>query len=232
MKAVILAGGLGTRLKPFTEVIPKPLLPIGEKSLLEIQIQRLKAHGVEDVFLATNYKSAYIKNFLGDGSALGVRIHISEEPEPLGTAGPLSLLRDELTDPFIMMNGDILTTMDFRKFREFSMGVESDLCLAIKNIITPFDFGKISYEGDFVTDVEEKPDIEMEILAGIYLIKPGLLELIPDNTYFGMDTLIKQMLAGKKPVAKYSMQEYWLDIGQLKNYELAQNAYEEHFKED
>src|SRR5215203_5095748 len=100
MQAVILAGGLGTRLRPFTEVIPKPLLPIGEKSLLEIQIEHLRQHGCEEVFLATNYKSDYIRNFFGDGSRYGVRLEISEEKIPLGTAGPVGLLRDRLRKPF------------------------------------------------------------------------------------------------------------------------------------
>ena len=108
MKAVILAGGLGTRLKPFTEVIPKPLLPIGEKAVLEIQIEHLRKHGVTDVFLATNYKSNYIENFFGDGSRYGVNLTISREEKRLGTAGPLKLLEKELDEPFIVMNGDIL----------------------------------------------------------------------------------------------------------------------------
>ena len=119
MKAVILAGGLGTRLRPFTETIPKPLLPVGEKSLLEIQISRLRDYGFDQIFLATNYKSDYIQSFFGDGAQLGVRLTISKEDQPLGTCGPLSLLRDELAEPFLVMNGDILTAMNFKKFYDF-----------------------------------------------------------------------------------------------------------------
>lgn len=105
--AVILSGGLGTRLKPFTEVIPKPLLPIGEKAVLEIQIERLKKYGFDHIILATNYKSNYIENFFGDGSRYGVKLEISKEDIPLGTAGPIKLLQNRLSDPFIVMNGDI-----------------------------------------------------------------------------------------------------------------------------
>ena len=108
MKAVILSGGLGTRLRPFTEVIPKPLLPIGEKAVLEIQIEHLKKHGFERIWLATNYKSDYIENFFGDGSKYGVKLHISKEDKPLGTVGPVKLLQDQLSEPFLVMNGDIL----------------------------------------------------------------------------------------------------------------------------
>src|SRR3970040_505646 len=110
MKAVILAGGLGTRLKPFTEAIPKPLLPIGEKSVLEIQIQHLAKYGFDEIYIATNYKANYVESFIGDGQRMGVRITFSKEEKPLGTCGPIRLLKDELTEPFLLMNGDILTT--------------------------------------------------------------------------------------------------------------------------
>src|SRR5512134_2877623 len=113
MKAVILAGGLGERLRPFTQAIPKPLLPIGEQSLLEIQICKLAESGFREIYIATNYKSEYIENFIGNGSQFGVAIHYSRERKRLGTCGPLSLLRRELDSPFVVMNGDILTTMDF-----------------------------------------------------------------------------------------------------------------------
>ena len=230
MKAVILAGGLGTRLRPFTEVIPKPLLPIGEKSLLEIQIDRLKEHGFDEIFLATNYKADYINSFFGDGSRYGIKLHVSKEEKPLGTVGPVTLLKEYLTEPFIMMNGDILSTIDFKKFYDFAAKVDSDLCVTIKKIIAPFAFGKISYEGDFVTDIQEKPDFEIEILSGIYVMKPGIFDIVPDDTYFGMDTLIKTMLAENRPVGKYHLHEVWLDIGQMPDYEAAQEAYKEHFE--
>lgn len=230
MKAVILAGGLGTRLRPITEVIPKPLLPIGEKSLLEIQIERLKAYGFDEIFLATNYKADYINNFFGDGSRYGVSLTISKEEKALGTAGPVTLLKDQLDEPFVVMNGDILSTIDFRKFYDFATAVDADLCVCIKKIVAPFAFGKISYEGDYVTDIQEKPDFETEILAGIYVFKPALFDLIPEDTYFGMDTLIKTMLAQHRPISKYHLHEVWLDIGQLPDYEAAQDAYREHFE--
>jgi NDP-sugar pyrophosphorylase family protein len=229
MQAVILAGGLGTRLQPLTQAIPKPLLPIGEKSLLEIQIERLKQGGFEEIFLATNFKSDYVANFFGDGSKYGVKLHISQEDEPLGTAGPVGLLRDRIQDPFIVMNGDILSTIDFRQFFEFALGVHADLCVAIKRIIAPFAFGRISYEGHFVTGIEEKPNLELEVLAGIYVFKPAIFDWIPSGEYFGMDTLIQSMLREGVPVAKYSMREIWLDIGQLPDYEEAQDVYREHF---
>jgi NDP-mannose synthase len=230
MKAIILAGGLGSRLKPFTEVIPKPLLPIGEKSVLEIQINQLKKHGFDEIILATNYKSEYIQNFFGDGSRYGVRLKISKEAQPLGTAGPLMLLKDELNEPFLVMNGDILSSVDFTKMYNFALNNDSDLTIAIKKEITPFAFGNIFFENDKVTGIQEKPDIIMYILAGIYIMKPGIFENYPEQPeYFGMDKLILKMLTDNKLVNKYNLKEYWLDIGRLSDYDMAQEIYETHF---
>ena len=225
MKAVILAGGLGSRLRPFTEIIPKPLLPIGEKAVLEIQIEHLKAHGFEEIILATNYKSDYIEKFFGDGSRYGVKLSISKEEEPLGTAGPLSLVRDQMDAPFVVMNGDVLSAINFTKFYQFALQSSASLTIAIKKVITPFAFGDIFFEGERVTGIEEKPDLVNFILAGIYVMQPSIFELIPDGEYFGMDTLIRLMLERDLPVRKYEMDEYWLDIGQVDDFEKAQKIY-------
>jgi len=230
MKAVILAGGLGIRLRPFTEVIPKPLLPVGEKSLMEIQIERLRGHGVTEVFLATNYKANYIRHFFGDGSEFGVKVEVSEEDKPLGTAGPLTLLKHRLTEPFLVMNGDILTLANFSAMVDFARAHGTELTIAVKKHITPYAFGDIRFEGNYVTDIEEKPDIVKFILAGIYVMTPAIFDYIPERQYFGMDSLIKNLLAGRRPVAKYEIQEYWLDIGQIDHYQEAQQAYDTHFK--
>jgi NDP-sugar pyrophosphorylase family protein len=230
MKAVILAGGLGERLRPFTQAIPKPLLPIGEQSLLELQISNLAKHGVDEVFVATNYKSNYIKNFIGDGERLGVAITYSEESQPLGTCGPLSLLRDRLTEPFIMLNGDILTTLDFGRFFEFGVAQASDLTVATKHIRTPFNFGSVESEGHRIVGVQEKPDLVLEIVAGIYLLKPPLLEMVPDAQRFGIDELIQRMLAEGREVTRYLMEEFWLDIGAIEDYDDAEEAYRTHFE--
>jgi NDP-sugar pyrophosphorylase family protein len=229
MKAIILSGGLGTRLRPFTEIIPKPLLPIGEKAVLEIQIEHLKANGFNHIYLATNYKSAYIENFFGDGSKYGVTLTISKEDKPLGTAGPVKLVKDELLEPFLVMNGDILTQLSYRKLYEFACIKESLLTICTKEIVTPFQFGNIHTDGDFVTGIDEKPDLRTTILAGIYVFKPGILDLIPNNEYFGMDSLIRKMIDMKLPITHHSIEEYWLDIGQMKDYEQAQEIFKEKF---
>ena len=231
MQAVILSGGLGTRLRPFTEVIPKPLLPIGEKAVLEIQIEHLKANGFEHIFLATNYKSDYIENFFGNGDKYGVKLTISKEDKPLETAGPLKLLQNQLNDkPFLVMNGDILTLLHYRNLYDFACSKDTLLTITTKDIYTPFQFGNIHTEGDFVTGIEEKPNIKTTILAGIYIFKPEILDLITDNTMYNMDKLIMDMLAKDLPISHYPILEYWLDIGQVDDYEKAQNIYKEHFQ--
>jgi NDP-mannose synthase len=229
MKAVILAGGLGTRLKPFTEVIPKPLLPIGEKAVLEIQIEHLKSHGFTEIFLATNYKSNYIENFFGDGSRYGVKLIISREDKPLGTVGPLTLLKSYLTEPFVVMNGDILSNINFTDFYSSALHKETLLSISVKKIIMPYAFGNIYFRDDLVIGIEEKPDIITYALAGIYVMKPKILDVVPYNEFFGMDTLIKIMLSEKSPISKYELKEYWLDIGRIDDYESAQKDFKENF---
>ena len=231
MQAIILSGGLGTRLRPFTEVIPKPLLPIGEKAVLEIQIEHLKANGFDHIFLATNYKSDYIENFFGNGDKYGVKLTISKEDKPLGTAGPVKLLQNQLNnEPFLVMNGDILTLLPYRNLYDFACTKETLLTIGTKDIYTPFQFGNIHTEGDFVTGIEEKPNIKTTILAGIYIFKPEILDLIPDNTMYNMDKLIMDMLIKGLHISHYPIKEYWLDIGQVDDYEKAQNIYKEHFQ--
>ena len=231
MKAVILAGGLGERLRPFTQAIPKPLLPVGEQSLLELQIRNLAKGGCDEVFLATNYKSKYISNFIGDGSQFEVEIHYSEEGKPLGTCGPLSLLRDRLDSPFIVMNGDILTTIDFQRFYDHGISQQSDFTVATKQTRTPFNFGSVESDGNRIIRVDEKPELIIEIVAGIYFMKPPVLELIPDDTYYGIDKLIQNMIRDGRTVSRYLMEEYWLDIGRIEDYQEAEDAYETHFRE-
>jgi NDP-sugar pyrophosphorylase family protein len=230
MKAVVLAGGLGTRLRPFTEVIPKPLLPLGEKSLMEVQITSLRDHGFDEIFVATNYMADYVEAFLGDGSRFGVKLSFSRETNPLGTCGPLSLLKGSLTKPFLMMNGDILTKLDFRAFHDWSLRRESLLAVATKIISTPFRFGSVQVDDqEQIVELQEKPDLKMEVLAGIYCMKPGIFDLIPDNEYFGIDMLLHKMLATRRPVSRFLIRDYWLDIGQVEDYSKARDAYQANF---
>jgi len=230
MKAVILAGGLGTRLKPFTSAIPKPLLPVGESTVLETQITNLARHGFREIYLATNYKSEYIQGFLGDGSRLGVNLFWSKETIPLGTCGPIRLLKKHLNESFLVLNGDILTLMDFSKFYAFGLSQNVDLAVATVQVRTPFNFGSVISRNDRICHIEEKQDLVTECLAGIYFMTPGIFSHIPRNSYYGMDHLILELLNERHPIARYLMKEYWLDIGRIDDYTEAQEAYERHFR--
>lgn len=222
--AIILSGGLGTRLRPFTNIMPKPLLPVGEKAVLEIQIEQLRSCGFTDIYLATNYKSAYIEKFFGDGSDYGVNLFISREDKPLGTVGPIKLLKNKLKDPFLVMNGDILTDLDFNDLYNFGIKQNSALTVSIKRMIMPFRFGNIKFEGDIVTNIVEKPNIITYALAGIYIMKPNVLKWIPDGEY-NMDELMKNMMQNREPISKYELENYWLDIGCDEDYQLAQKIF-------
>jgi len=224
--AVILAGGLGTRLQPLTNIIPKPLLPIGQSTVLEVQILTLKRHGFSEVIIATNYMSEYLESVVGDGSRFGVNVIVSREQERLGTCGPLSLVKDRLTDPFVVMNGDILTTLDLRAFGDFAAAIDADLTVGTTEFVTPFQFGRVISTGSYLTGVEEKPDFRTEILAGVYGMKPAILSLIPEGRYFGIDDLIRLMLSRERRIAKYQIHDYWVDIGQLSDYELAKETFQ------
>ncbi|MCE5252286.1 NTP transferase domain-containing protein [bacterium] len=229
MKAVILAGGLGTRLKPFTEIIPKPLLPIGESSVLEIQIRNLSASGFNDVFIATNYMSEYIKAYLGNGSKYGVTLTFSTETQPMGTCGPLTLLKEHLQEPFLLMNGDILTNLNFNRAYKASKKIDASLVVVTKEILLPFNFGKVICKDNFIVEVQEKPNFKHEILSGIYFMHPDIFRFIPEDTYYGIDSLIMDMLRKGEKIGRYLMKEYWLDIGQFTDYQDAQEAYKKHF---
>ena len=192
----------------------------------------MKKCGIHEVIIATNYLSGYVKAFIDGKGYYDINISISEEKSPLGTSGPLSLLTDSLVDPFLLINGDILTTLDYSLLFEYSIGIESDIIVGVKHVKAPFEFGQIVSEGNYIVDVHEKPNFKMEILAGIYLIKPHVINLIPKNTYYGIDDLIKEMVSKNMKVAKYKITDYWLDIGRIDDYDAAQDAYDQYFSDD
>lgn len=229
MKAVILAGGFGRRLRAVTQNIPKPLLPLEGSSPLETGILSLKKHGITEIYLATYYRADDIIAHFKDGSDYGVQLHYSRETTPLGTCGPLSLLRDQLTEPFVVMNGDILTRLDFGALCRFANPREEELTVVTKEVSVAFRFGKVTSVGDRITDLQEKPDLKCEVVIGVYVMKPSLFEIIPHNTYYCIDDLIKDMLEQDRAVARYASQAFWLDVGHVDDYRAAQESYSKHF---
>ena len=218
---MILAGGLGKRLRPLTKKIPKPLLPIGDSTAIEICIQGLAKHGFREIYIATRYKADLVEEALGDGSHYGVELHYSIEPRPLGTCGPLSLLKEQLTEPFLLINGDVITDVDFGKAYRWALEQGTELTLVTKEDVLSSRYGVVQTTGDSVTGIDEKPRLSTEILAGIYVISPSVFDLIPDGKPYGIDELIDDLLAKDRGVSRYTTDAYWRDVGEIQSFKAA-----------
>jgi NDP-sugar pyrophosphorylase family protein len=220
---MILAGGRGTRLRPFTFSIPKPLLPVGEKPILQIIIEQMKRAGVEDLLLATGYQAELIRAFGGDGSRFGARISYVEEREPLGTAGPLSLARAyfQNEEVFLLMNGDIVTTLDFAEFLENGIRNQCDLTVGYTKHVYRSPFGVLSIADDSVRGIVEKPSQEFCVSAGIYCLRPAALKFVPENEFFTMPQLIERLMDAGKRVGAYYIRDCWIGIESAEHFEEA-----------
>ncbi len=212
--AVIMAGGEGKRLRPLTDATPKPLLSVGGKPILEILIERLRQSGVRDVVLALHHKSEMIQDRLGDGERLGVRVTYIVEPEPRGTMGALTLLPDRPTAPFFVLNSDILTKCDFRAmWQHHTAQSGSMMTVGVSLHQVDLPYGEFTLRNGRVMTVEEKPRKEYPINAGIYVVSPAAIDVIPHDRYFDATDLIRAVLDAGAPVAAYLIREYWLDVG-------------------
>lgn len=220
-----MAGGMGYRLRPITEAIPKPLVPIGEKAMIEIQIDSLKKHGFDEIYVLTNYKADYISKFLGDGSRYGVKLHIYEEHMILGTAGPLNLVKEKISSPFLVINTDIITDMNFGAFFDYACKEEATMAIGVKKMYISSPYGNIYSNDNKVVALKEKEQIEVNAMGGIYIINPEVFKFIPENTMYGMDQLVNKLLEMKKSVLTYNIDGYWMDIGEYDKYEKAQQDY-------
>jgi dTDP-glucose pyrophosphorylase len=211
--AIIMAGGMGTRLRPLTEDTPKPLLRVGGRPLVEILIEHLERCGVDDVRVAVHHKSDMIRAQLGDGSRFGVRLAYVDEPERLGTIGALTLVRPRPVDAFFVINGDILTRCDFRAMWEFHRAQGARMTVGVSLHQVDIPYGEFTLHGARITRVEEKPRKEFPVNAGIYLLEPSLIDLIPAGQHFDATDLIRVCLDRDLPVSAYLIREYWLDVG-------------------
>ena len=220
MKAVVMAGGLGLRLRPLTSIIPKPLLPLGDRSVVEVGLMNLAKAGVTEVIMCINYMSEYFESHFKERPPDNLKISFSKESNQLGTAGPLALIKEQLTEPFIVVNGDILTNLNFSKFYKTFLDRKFDMMVGTKIIDLPMSYGVVSSKGDSITSVKEKPCIETEVVAGIYCLAPHILDWIPDNNVFQMTDLLQLVLRSGE-LGRFLIEDYWLDIGHMENYEKA-----------
>jgi NDP-mannose synthase len=228
MRAVILAGGKGQRLRPYTTVLPKPLMPIGDMPILEVVLRQLKAAGITRVTMAVGYLAELMQAFFGDGKRLGLEIDYSFEERPLGTVGPLTLipsLADE-TD-FLMMNGDVLTTMDYRRLIERHRASNADVTVATYRREVKIDFGVIEADGaDMLTGYVEKPQFDYRVSMGVYCFNSRVLPRLQTGVHCDFPDLIKSLLAAGRPVASFPFDGYWLDMGRPDDYATAIDEFE------
>lgn len=220
LTAVVMAGGYGTRLHPLTKDLPKPMLPVGDRPLLELIIEQLRQAGIQRVNVTTHYQAEKIIKHFGNGKAFGVEINYVTEDSPLGTAGALGLI-EALNEPLLVINGDILTRIDFRAMLAYHRKYGADLTVAVRRYDLQVPYGVIESEGVLVRQVREKPLFGLLVNAGIYLLEPSVHHYIPKGR-FDMTDLIKRLVEDGRPVVSFPIIEYWLDIGQHGDYEQAQ----------
>jgi NDP-sugar pyrophosphorylase family protein len=217
-RAVVLAGGQGTRLRPYTIVLPKPLMPIGEYPILEVIVRQLARFGFDRITMAVNHQANIIKAFFGDGEQWGIRIDYSLESIPLSTVAPLCLIAD-LPDDFLLMNGDILTDLDFDWLYGRHVSGGCLFTVAAARRVHTIDYGVLEIDGSHVlTGFTEKPSAEYLVSMGVYVVNKAVLSMVPGAQAYGFDNLMRDLLAAKKRVDVYPYDGYWLDIGRPDDY--------------
>ena len=220
---VLMAGGLGSRLKPMTDELPKPLLKVGGKPILETIILNFKRYGFEDIYISVNYKSQMIKDYFQDGKSLGVNITYLEENQRLGTAGALSLLdKYKIKAPFFVMNADLLTNVSFDNMLDYHFQLDSVLSVGVRGYDFQVPYGVANVQDGYIKSLEEKPKSSYFVSSGIYILDPGLLYEIPRDMFFDMPDLINLVLRRGDKVAPFLIHEYWLDIGRMEDFKRAQ----------
>ena len=231
MQAIILAGGKGTRLRPYTTVFPKPLMPIGDIPILEVVIRQLKYAGVTNIILAVGHLKELLQAFFGDGRKWGVSITYSMEDAPLGTAAPLKLIQN-LNDNFLVMNGDVLSDIDLKYFFTHHIKQNALCTIAMYKKPVNINLGVLKTTDDnLLYDYIEKPTLNYKVSMGVYAFKKEVLNYIPENKYYDFPDLIKSLLKHENKVAGFPFDGQWLDIGRPEDYELAVKLFTEHKKE-
>jgi NDP-mannose synthase len=228
MRAVILAGGKGSRLRPYTITLPKPLVPVGgELPVLEIVIRQLGEAGFDHITIAVNHMANLVMAFFGDGSRWGTKIDYSLEETPLSTIGPLTLIRDLPAD-FLVMNGDILCDLNFAEFYRHHVKQRNDVTVSVCTRSSKIDFGVLKYDcNNIATEFVEKPVYEFDVSMGIYCLNRGIIDQLEKGKPYGFDNLMIDGIRNRKRIAVKSFGGFWLDLGRPEDFDIANEKYEE-----
>lgn len=222
---VLMVGGLGSRLRPLTEDTPKPMLKVGNKPILQTIVEKFAEYGFINIVMCVNYKSHIIQDFFGDGSAFGVNIDYILEEQRMGTAGALSLLRSVPKEPFFVMNGDLLTNVNFEHLLDYHISQNSMATMGVREYDFQVPYGVVNVEGSRILSIQEKPIHKFFVSAGIYMLSPETLNMIPQNEFYDMPTLFEVLIKEDKRTISFPIREYWLDIGRMEEYERANSEY-------
>ncbi len=224
MKAIIQAGGRGVRLRPYTLLLPKPLMPIGDLPVIEILLKWLRRWGIQKTYITIGYLGNLIRSYCGDGSQWNIEIVYSEESEPLGTIGPLRLIKDQLTETFFTLNGDLITDVNLRELSAYHLQHRALVTVAATERTIKTDLGVIESQNGRLIGFREKPTFKLQVSTGIYCMEPQVLDLVPDGIPFGFDDLMNVMLELNLPVSLFLHSGLWLDIGREEDFKEMQNG--------
>ncbi|HET7657256.1 MAG TPA: nucleotidyltransferase family protein [Bacillales bacterium] len=226
---IIMAGGLGTRLQPLTNDIPKPMLTVGEKPILETTLESFIEQGFHRFLLSVNYKKELIIDHFGDGSKWGVTIEYLNEEKRLGTAGALSLLAEKPDKPFIVMNGDILTKVNYTNLLDFHKESKAHATMCVREFDYQVPYGVVKTNGHLLKGIEEKPVQKFFVNGGIYVLEPDVVNYIPEDSFYDMPTLFEALIGNELLASAFPIREYWMDIGRMVDYEKANGEFMEVF---
>jgi NDP-mannose synthase len=226
MKAIILAGGKGARLAPYTKILPKPLMPIGDMPILEVLLRQMRRAGIDEAVITVGHLAGLLRAFFQDGSNLGLHISYSLEDAPLGTAGPLSLVSG-LDQTFLVSNGDVLTTLDIKDLLQFHAEQNAAATIAVHCRKVDIDFGVVHCDGNYrIVGYSEKPAIDYMVSMGVYVFEPRVLSYIPHSQYLDLPDLVKKMITAGEKVVGFPYTGYWQDLGRPDDYEHATHDFD------
>jgi dTDP-glucose pyrophosphorylase len=224
-KVVLMVGGLGSRLKPLTDNTPKPMLKVGNKPILQTIVEKFAEYGFVNIVMCVNYKSHIIQDYFGEGSAFGVNIEYVLEEQRMGTAGALSLLSSVPNEPFFVMNGDLLTNVNFEHFLDYHNSQNTMATMGVREYDFQVPYGVVNIDNGKITTIIEKPVHKFFVSAGMYILDPRVIKMIPKDEFYDMPTLFKKIIAQNENAVSFPIHDYWLDIGRMEEYERANSEF-------